>query len=254
MPSEASNYPGALDIFADQEAKKDKASKAVINRIQNAIEALEGELGTDPAGSVTDVKTRLYVCIDNDGTLRKGTSFPASPVDGQPFWRTDEDALYINNGSSWIGISSLSVLAFIFGMSDTGVTISPSALCVSASSEPTPSTDGKWLVYAVHQSGNVYRTITTHKFKKIAGNSTITVYARCWRKASTAQTGTFRCTIGSASGNTTFSSASPTWINFTIDISGLSTGTVYDVTFEMRSDDGGGNAQVFCDAFIGFAS
>lgn len=101
MPQETSNYPGSLDVLTDQEAKKDKASKSVINRIQNIIEAIEAELGTDPAGSATDLKTRLYVCIDNDGALRKGTSFPASPIEGQSFYRTDEDQWYIYNGSAW---------------------------------------------------------------------------------------------------------------------------------------------------------
>lgn len=31
----------------------------------------------------------------------KGTSFPSNPVEGQPFYRTDEDTFYVYNGTGW---------------------------------------------------------------------------------------------------------------------------------------------------------
>lgn len=99
--TETSVYPGALDSFTDKEAKRDKVSKADINLIQNCIEAIETELGLNPAGSVVDLATRLFVCIGNDGALRQGTSFPGSPIEGQLFYRTDLNVVYIYNGSGW---------------------------------------------------------------------------------------------------------------------------------------------------------
>lgn len=58
----ASNYPGSLDSFV---AKSDGAGNPVnaahINNLQNSIVAIETELGTDPAGSSADVKTRLGI-------------------------------------------------------------------------------------------------------------------------------------------------------------------------------------------------
>lgn len=39
-------------------------------QLKNAIIAIETELGTDPAGSLTDLKTRLAVALDDDGTIK----------------------------------------------------------------------------------------------------------------------------------------------------------------------------------------
>lgn len=103
MADESSTYPGSLDSFTDKEAKRDKVSKAHINKIQNAIEAIETELGTDPAGSKTDLKTRLAVMMADNGAIAQGTSFPGSPVEGQAFYRTDENTFYIYDGSDWVG-------------------------------------------------------------------------------------------------------------------------------------------------------
>lgn len=104
--SEASVYPGTLDTFTDQEAKQDKAAKAIINKIQNAIEAIQAELGLDPAGSAVDLVTRLFVCIGNNGAIRQGTSFPDDPVEGQIFYRTDLDLTYIWDGSAWDALNT----------------------------------------------------------------------------------------------------------------------------------------------------
>ena len=40
------------------------------NQIRKAVIAIQTELGTDPAGSLTDVKTRLAVSLNDDGTLK----------------------------------------------------------------------------------------------------------------------------------------------------------------------------------------
>ena len=39
-------------------------------QLKNAIIAIETELGTDPAGSLTDLTTRLAVALDDDGTIK----------------------------------------------------------------------------------------------------------------------------------------------------------------------------------------
>jgi len=41
-----------------------------LNQLSVEIKAIETELGTDPAGSLTDLKTRLAVALNNDGTLK----------------------------------------------------------------------------------------------------------------------------------------------------------------------------------------
>jgi hypothetical protein len=112
--SDTSNYPAALDTWIDYEAKKDKVKAEHIRKLQNAVEAIQTELGTDPAGSMTDVKSRLAIMMANNGAIAQGTSFPVSPtpVEGQMFYRTDEDIFYIYNGSDWIPFGVAAVKVF----------------------------------------------------------------------------------------------------------------------------------------------
>lgn len=68
-----SGYPGAVDTDVSQEinspnAGRTKARAEVINDAYAAIIALQTELGTNPAGSLTDVKTWLQTEHGADGT------------------------------------------------------------------------------------------------------------------------------------------------------------------------------------------
>ena len=65
-------YPGVIDT---RTALTDGATGDVIvanhpNGLGAAVLALETELGTDPAGSVVDVKTRLAVALNDNGTVK----------------------------------------------------------------------------------------------------------------------------------------------------------------------------------------
>ena len=67
-----SGYPGVLDT---RTALTNGPTGDIIeanhpNGLGAAILAIEGELGTDPAGSAVDVKTRLAVALNNDGTVK----------------------------------------------------------------------------------------------------------------------------------------------------------------------------------------
>ena len=68
-----SSYPGSLDTDSTVEVDSPSASKtlaraAVPNDLAAAVVAIETELGTDPAGTKTDVKTFLQVDHNTDGT------------------------------------------------------------------------------------------------------------------------------------------------------------------------------------------
>jgi len=68
-----SGYPGALDTDSTIEVDSPSASKTlaradVPNDLAAAIVAIETELGTDPAGSLTDVKTYLQTEHGANGT------------------------------------------------------------------------------------------------------------------------------------------------------------------------------------------
>lgn len=64
-------YPGSLDSFSTKVDKVDLYMAAHINAVQAAIVSVETELGTDPAGSAADLKTRLAIRIANDGKIKQ---------------------------------------------------------------------------------------------------------------------------------------------------------------------------------------
>lgn len=98
------------------------AVAAHINGVATAITELQTLLGNGLTlkGSVADLVTRLSRIVGADGALVKGTSFPGTPIDGQPFYRTDLNTLYIYDAgsTSWtIGIDS-GIFALVDGTRD----------------------------------------------------------------------------------------------------------------------------------------
>lgn len=66
----AASYPGAIKNFLVLEDGVDKVIAAHPNDRAAEITAIETELGTDVAGSAVDLKTRLAVSINADGTSK----------------------------------------------------------------------------------------------------------------------------------------------------------------------------------------
>ena len=62
-------YPSTIDTFASNTDGVDDVLAADMNAVQTAANAIETELGTDPAGTATDVKTRLARSLDGAGNL-----------------------------------------------------------------------------------------------------------------------------------------------------------------------------------------
>lgn len=98
------DYPGAIKTFTEKENKVDLVDAQHVNDLQDEVVAVQTELGTDVAGSETDLKTRVFVNTSNDGSIRNGTSFPGSPITGQLFFRTDQQLMYIYGGAGWISL------------------------------------------------------------------------------------------------------------------------------------------------------
>lgn len=63
-------YPGTLDSWTDKTDGVDIYYAAHVNNLQDAVEAIETELGTDPAGTATDLKTRLSKSLAALGDLQ----------------------------------------------------------------------------------------------------------------------------------------------------------------------------------------
>lgn len=68
------NYPGGLDSFTANTDDVDWVLGADINELQVAAVAVQTELGTDPAGDQTDVKTRLANSLSDSGYLKLKTA------------------------------------------------------------------------------------------------------------------------------------------------------------------------------------
>lgn len=67
-------YPASLDSFTTKVDGVDTYYAAHVNDIQTAIVNVETELGTDPAGSATDLTTRLAKSLAGDGSLNFAAS------------------------------------------------------------------------------------------------------------------------------------------------------------------------------------
>lgn len=99
-----------------------------------------------------------------------------------------------------------------------------------------------------------YTTVYTTKFIKIAGISTVTVYGRVWSRTGAGSQASLKVDIGGqnnlASG--TIGQHTPEWVTFTVDVSGLSNGTAYDVTCSI--EDIGATGTVYVSNIVGFGS
>ncbi|HMM98579.1 MAG TPA: hypothetical protein PKC99_06195 [Anaerolineales bacterium] len=77
----SSVYPGSLDSFTAKTDGVDYNLAAHINDLQDAVVAIETELGLDPAGSEADVKTRLDNMTVDVGAIIHAATDKATPVD-----------------------------------------------------------------------------------------------------------------------------------------------------------------------------
>ncbi len=233
----ASVYPGTLPSYTNKTNKVDLVDAGHVNALQDDVVALAAELGVDPAGSCTDLKTRLYVSLDNDGAIRHGTSFPANPITGQPFWRTDESTKYIYTGSAWQALgNNLSNVLFSFGLGAESHVADTNGIMISDTLvDNTKITLGAWSVYQ-----NTYRTVLTTKFKKIAGISSVTVWVNATVGNYAAHgAGSVKVDIGGQNNSVSIPSSTFGWYSFSVDVSSLTNGTTYNVTIQLKAGDTG---------------
>lgn len=248
---QTSDYPGALDSFVTLTDKEDLAEVSDINKLKAAVLATQTELGVNPAGSVTDVKTRLAVSIGDDGAIRKGTAFPypGTPIDGQMFYRTDEDTFYVYSASAgaWQAASQLSNVLFqriaqVDGVYDIKDSTLTSANTGTYSYDRIPFT-----------TGGGYLIVRKTKFKKIAGVSTVTFLCQAWQSAAR-QVG-LKLDIGGQNDTVsgTGSQTTPEWLTITLDVSALTNGTIYDVAISI-TEVGDNNITLYLGSFTAFGS
>jgi hypothetical protein len=244
-------YPASIIAYTTKTNKVDLVDAAHINTLQTEQVALQTELGKDPAGSFTDLVTRLAHIQDVDGAVAKGTTFPSSGlVDGQALYRTDDDVLYIYNGSTWDAQGqSLSNVIFCFGVGGDYAVNSYGAV-IDDSLVPASSEIQK-LSWANATTTN--RNIIKSRWTKISGITTITCYARAWVQTSGAAIITVN--IGGQTGTVTGATnqLTPEELNFTVDVSSLTPGTNYALDIGLKHSAAGGPLALL-DSIIGIAS
>jgi hypothetical protein len=244
----AASYPGTLKSFTTKTNKVDLVDAAHINSLQEEIVAVQTELGVDVAGSCTDLVTRLYVCMGNNGALRQGTSFPANPVVGQMFWRTDLNALYICSDAgtpTWQAIgNALSNLIYCYNGWDPG-------MGAAGYAEYTGTTEeGVTMTYRhLYNTDSNPQVVRKAKFIKVSGINTVTILARLKNTAG-ATAATLTVNVGGQSAAVSRTATTFDWADAnTIDVSGLTNGTTYDITFTLNAD-----GTPLCSAIMLFGS
>lgn len=78
----ATSYPTSIKNFLILEDGVDKVIAQHPNERADEITAIETELGTLPKGTCADLKTRLAVSLENDGTLKRGVIQVVNVMDG----------------------------------------------------------------------------------------------------------------------------------------------------------------------------
>lgn len=125
----AASYPSAVKNFSAVVNGVTKLVASLFNAGYDEITAIETELGTDPAGSLTDVKTRLAVSLNNNGTLKNVyDSGWFAVANGQSYVKTHNlnttNLLVLAYGSDAAdGSTNLTLQDYIPGEYETGICI-----------------------------------------------------------------------------------------------------------------------------------
>ena len=240
----SASYPSSIKTFTVKTAKQDKARAADVNAMQDEITAIETELGTNPAGSKTTVKDRLAVNLADDGATAKGTSFPASPTAGQLFYRTDEDKLYSRDAANanWKVVGE-TLSNMIFSWVGKNVLGMNNGLAVTTSSSAPTSSDLRYVYLMTDQTS--YTTVITIPWRKISGVNTIVCHGTA---GGFTYNGRIQVDIGGQVGSVLFGNSglsNPSFTPFSIDISSLTNGTLYDILIQLRTETSGGVAALW---------
>lgn len=202
------------------------------------------ESGTGNTGWVANVNLTVPISLANGGT---GASLSDPGADRILFWDDSGGAIDWLTAGSGLTISGTTISANdgintsnVLFQYQASTDIGNSALTgeIQATSLNAPSTTSSYR-YLRHGGDLTKTTVLSTKWKKIAGVSTITVYLQGWM-SDAGHNATITVNVGSATNNTgSFSDSTPVWKNFTIDVSGLSNDTVYDVTYQITVSNAG---------------
>ncbi len=218
-------YPSSILVKGDVINEVDVVDQNDHNILKGEIIALQTYIGTNPQGSKNNLTDRLAIALATNGAWAQSNAFPATPSEGQQFWRPDLITAYIYSSSqaAWQSLGqSLSNTLFAFCIPQVG---------------PTS--------FGTCPGDSVTRTYYLTKFKKLQGVSSTDIYAYVTNAGGTSQSiklsfipSSGTTAYGSISGN--LASAGVGGTSFNISLTGLTNGTVYDVIIEHSQDGSGG--------------
>ncbi len=223
MSSTPAVFPTSIVTFTTKVNHIDVVNDDDCNKLQNEVIAMQTYFGTNPQGNKSDLTTRIGQMMATNGAIAQGVAFPTNPVEGQLFWRTDLITMYVYGSSAW-NSQGQSLSNVIFVLTATLISTIGSG-----------SFDQKW----------------NSKFKKISGISTLTFYANFGASGSNTQlfkvdVGGLNSTVAAVTSGTSFQSNS-------INVSGLTNGTVYDIALSIGKSDANGQSESVIHTII-FAS
>lgn len=188
----------------------------------------------------TDELPSGSACIFDDGTSRRFYFNIDGTIYYTPFGALSDlvsagDNMTVSVSGDIITLSSThtSNSLWSFGLTDSSTIVEDTNYIPEVGD--TPKT------YYWQQAGNSYVVGIRTKFKKLTGVDTITHYHYVAGKHNLNNYDNFvRVTVGgqSSEASTTSNRTTRQWINNTIDVSSLTDGTVYDVTIELKNENG----------------
>jgi len=235
----AASYPASIKSFTTKTNLVDLVDAAHVNDLQLEVTAIETELGTVVRGTSTDLKTRLAVCLAGDGSIVSSPSFLPSPVQNQLFVHSGTDTMYRRKASSWEAVGqSNSNMIFCWAGCYSATSKGLAFFSGTTLSGNTGTGANYYYVGSNAEGADSFKTIFQFKWKKIPGVNTITVRGVIWLETTTSSpqaklkvsVGTPTVTLTGTANQTT-----PEEKSGTIDVSGLTNSTVYDVTIQLAS-------------------
>jgi hypothetical protein len=240
----AQTAPGSA-TYITQTANSDLSAEQALSSLSTGIMYV-----TNTTGVITSLGNPLPIA--NGGT---NSTTAQTAIDALLPSQTGNSGKYLTTNatnSSWGTISSAGTSNVIFewyGVDSLG-TNNIVGLYESTSLSPdiNVATFANYRFFGVYE--NTLRTLSLKgKFTKIAGISTVTIFARTWCSGVTG-TQVLKVDIGGQNNTVSCAVTSPAWAtSATIDVSSLTNGTDYDITFQL----GGGNS-TYCSAVVLIAS
>lgn len=229
------------EVLADLSPESVPVLNDILNNIRDNI-----------SGKFVDLNTNQTV-----GGLKTFSLFPLTPSSPPSSNYQVSNKKYVDDSIGGISTTGLSNIIYCWTGNDWFVPATVGGthkvgLKNSLISNEDDTVTGGGYIYFESADSNDYNVLKS-KFIKIAGINTLTIYARSHTMSAGASFyGNVVVTVGSASGNVNIPDNSPYgWFSFTINVSGLTNNSVYDLDVNLKSINGG---IVFLSAVIIFGS